>query len=151
MFGAIPLNVIVINFKQSKTLHAESLVELENTITLSRSSRAWIGFQCEVCYIIVEPSCRLSVWTGYASSYLTEQFIKRSDLSKRPTRTSQDLNIPLFRSASGQRTFYYQAVSLWNSLDTKLKLCKSTCDFKRSLKKISFYKNFWLISNYELV
>ena len=72
--------------------------------------------------------------TSYAPSYLTEQFIKRSDVSKRPTRTSQDFNIPLFRSASGQRTFYYQAVSLWNSSNTELKLCKSICDFKRSLK-----------------
>ena len=40
MFGATPLNVILINFKQSRTLHAESSVELGNTITLSRSSRA---------------------------------------------------------------------------------------------------------------
>ena len=40
MFGATPLNVILINFKQSSTLHAQSLVELENTITLPRSSIA---------------------------------------------------------------------------------------------------------------
>ena len=30
------------------------------------------------------------------------------------------LNIPRFRTASGQRTFFYRAVTLWNSLSHDL-------------------------------
>ena len=74
--------------------------------------------------------------TGSAPGYLTEQFIKRSDVSKRSTRNAQALDIPLFRSASGQKTFYYQVVSLWNSLTPKLKLCQSQREFKQSLKRL---------------
>ena len=42
--------------------------------------------------------------TGHAPEYLTSQFITREQDSKRTTRSSQKLNIPLFRTASGQRT-----------------------------------------------
>ena len=45
---------------------------------------------------------------GHAPSYLSSQFIKRCDVSKRPTRSSQLLNIPQFKTASGQRSFYYR-------------------------------------------
>ena len=83
-----------------------------------------------------------SCWycTGHLKLYcrlldLVTWFIKRSDVSKHSTRNAQALDIPLFRSASGQRTFYYQVVSLWNSLKPKLKLCQSQSEFKQSLKR----------------
>ena len=50
--------------------------------------------------------------TGHAPEYLTSQFITREQVSKRTTRSSQKLNIPLFRTASGQRTFYYRTIKL---------------------------------------
>ena len=84
--------------------------------------------------------------TGSAPGYLTEQFIKRSDVSKRSTRNAQALDIPLFRSASGQKTFYYQVVSLWNSLTPKLKLCQSQREFKQSLKRLLFNRILMLIN-----
>ena len=34
----------------------------------------------------------------------------------------------LFKSATGQRTFY-RIVTLWNSLDSDLKLCKTVAGF----------------------
>jgi hypothetical protein len=72
--------------------------------------------------------------TGSAPAYLSSQFIQRSDVSKRITRNSQMLDIPLFRSATGQRiTFYYRTVKLWSSLDPELKLCES------ALKTLSDY------------
>ena len=40
-------------------------------------------------------------------------------------RSSQKLNIPLFRTASGQRTFYYRTVKLWHNLESFLKLSPS--------------------------
>ena len=40
----------------------------------------------------------------------------------------------LYKSKSGQRTFFYRTVSLWNSLDNSLKLCDSSRNFKRKLR-----------------
>ena len=57
---------------------------------------------------------------GLAPGYLSDQFIKRSSISTRKTRNSQLLNIPLFKTATGQRTFYYRMVSLWNALPQKI-------------------------------
>ena len=48
--------------------------------------------------------------TGQAPEYLTSQFITREQVSERTTRSSQKLNISLFRTASGQRTSYYRIV-----------------------------------------
>ena len=38
---------------------------------------------------------------------------------------AKKLNIPLFRTASGQRTFYYRTIKLWNNLESFLKLSLS--------------------------
>ena len=43
--------------------------------------------------------------TGCAPGYLSTQFIKRGDVTNRRTRSSQMLNIPRFRTASGQVEF----------------------------------------------
>ena len=67
--------------------------------------------------------------------YLSDQFIKRSSISKRKTRNSQLLNIPLFKTATGQRTFYYRMVSLWNALPQNVKLCQSLAHFKTLMTK----------------
>ena len=68
--------------------------------------------------------------TGHAPEYLSSKFLKRAEVSGRSTRNSQLLNIPLFKTASGQRTFYYRIVNVWNSLDYSLKLCNSVSVFK---------------------
>jgi hypothetical protein len=69
--------------------------------------------------------------TGRASGYLSTQFIRRGarDVIDRRTRNSQTLDIPLFRTTSGQRSFYYRTVTLWNSISNDLKLCKSVSHF----------------------
>ena len=72
--------------------------------------------------------------TSRAPEYLTSQFIIREQVSERTTRSSQKLNIPLFRTASGQRIFYYRTVKLWNNLESFLKLSPSVEIFKRSLR-----------------
>ena len=59
--------------------------------------------------------------------------IKR--FTKRTTRDSQTLNIPLYKTATGNRTFYFLTVKLWNSLDSTLKLKPTLKDFKRCLKR----------------
>ena len=63
--------------------------------------------------------------TSRVPEYLSSQFIKRGDISGRTTRNSQMLNIPLFKTASGHRTFCYKIVSIWNSMDCSLKKINS--------------------------
>ena len=48
--------------------------------------------------------------TGQAPEYLTCQFVTREQVSERTTRRRQKLNIPLFRTASERKTFYYRTV-----------------------------------------
>ena len=45
-----------------------------------------------------------------------------------------NLYVPLYKTFSGQRTFAYRAVSLWNSLDEGLQSSTSVKAFKCSLK-----------------
>ena len=73
--------------------------------------------------------------TSRVPEYLTSQFSKRGEISGRATRSSQMLNIPLFKTASGQRTFYYRTVSIWNSMDSSLKTLEKVSDFKYFLKR----------------
>ena len=56
-------------------------------------------------------------------------------------------NVPLFKTAAGQRSFQYRVVSLWNGLDKDLRfksevLLKSEnhSDFKQKLRQIFLYK-----------
>ena len=52
-----------------------------------------------------------------APDYLCIKFKKRSSVHDRATRNNNKFHIPLYRTFSGQRTFAYRALSLWNSLD----------------------------------
>ena len=72
--------------------------------------------------------------TDQAPEYLTSKFIKRAEVSRRSTRNLQLLQIPFFRTVSGQRTFSYRTVNLWNSLDNSFKLCNSINVFKNRLR-----------------
>ena len=73
--------------------------------------------------------------TGFAPNYLCNKFICRGDVSKRNTRNSQLLNIPLFKTTTGQRSFSYRVVDIWNNLPTDIKLCKNVAGFKIKLRK----------------
>ena len=72
---------------------------------------------------------------GLVPGYLSDQFTKRSSISTRKTRNSQISNIPLFKTATGQRTFYYRMVSLWNALPQNIKLSQSLAHFKNLMRK----------------
>ena len=79
--------------------------------------------------------------SGRAPKYLADKFKSRYDITNRRTRNQEKLQIPRFKLATGQRTFQYRCVKLWNDLDTKLKQPSSTNNFKRNLKK-SLLKKF---------
>ena len=72
--------------------------------------------------------------TGSAPDYLMSEFTKWFNISGWETRNSQSLHTPLFKLASGQRSFYYRTVKIWNSLDNELKLSKDVLSFKWKLK-----------------
>ena len=71
---------------------------------------------------------------GLAPEYLSDQLITRSSIRNRKTRNSQMLNIPLFRSATGQKTFHYRIVNIWNYLDNNTKLTIDVNSFRISLE-----------------
>ena len=73
-----------------------------------------------------------------APVYLSDKLITRSTVSKREleTRNSQMLNIPLFRTATGQKTFYYRTVNIWNNLNNDIKVCIDVNSFRSKLRGV---------------
>jgi len=69
-----------------------------------------------------------------APDYLCMKFKKRSSVHDRATRNNNKLQVPLYKTFSGQRSFTYRAVSQWNSLDEGLQSSISVKAFKCSLK-----------------
>ena len=59
----------------------------------------------------------------------------RSSVHDRETRNRNNLDIPIFKTSSGQRTFKYRATKLWNELDRKFKDISSFIIFKKQLKQ----------------
>ena len=53
---------------------------------------------------------------GLASLYLSSKLSKRSDAHNYNTRKRDNLNLPLYRTVTAQRSFYYRGVSAWNSM-----------------------------------
>ena len=97
---------------------------------------------------------------GITPESLSQQFARRVDISGRCTRNSSSLNIPFFRSATGQRTFYYRAVSLWNELPENIKCSSSVNIFKHKLRKYLLgnhsqqhlaFNNFYIHTSNQLV
>ena len=58
----------------------------------------------------------------------------RNQVHDRDTRSNEDLDIPKFRTCSGQRTFKYRGAKLWNELDKETKLLINLTMFKIKLK-----------------
>ena len=118
MFGQIPQIRMLENCRPFETLLAESSAVRKNMTPLLKSL-SWLPVKDQLYYrqTIMTFKCT----TGQAPEYLTLQFITREQVSERKTRSSQKLNIPLFRPASGQRTFHYRTVKLGNNLESFLK------------------------------
>ena len=72
---------------------------------------------------------------GLAPSYLCHRFKTRDCVHDRNTRYKNNLNIPAYKSASGQRTFLYRATSFWNSLPCEIRGCDNLPIFKRHSKE----------------
>ena len=48
------------------------------------------------------------------------------------------LIIPLFRSATGQKTFHYRILNIWNNLDNNIKLSIDVNSLRSKLRKKLF-------------
>ena len=101
-------------------------------VTLHLKNLSWLPVKDELYYR--QATMAFKCISGHAPKYLTSQFITREQVTKRTTRSGQKLNVPLFKAASGQRTFYYRTVGLWNNLDPLFKSSRSVQVFKRTLK-----------------
>ena len=66
--------------------------------------------------------------------YLSSKLSTQSDVHNYNTRKRDNLNLPLCRTATAQRSFYYRALSAWNSLTADTRNSLSLCTFKRSVK-----------------
>ena len=80
---------------------------------------------------------------GTTPESLSQQFVRRADISGRCTRNSNSLDIPFFKSATGQRTYHYRAVSLWNELPENIKCSSSISIFKHKLRKYLLENHTW--------
>ena len=107
MFGQIPQKLQAV---QNFACRIASGAKKNDHVTPLLKSLSWLPVKDQLYYrqVIMAVKCM----TGHAPEYLTSQFITREQVNERTTRSSQKLNIPLFRTASGQRTFYYSAVKL---------------------------------------
>ena len=66
--------------------------------------------------------------------YLSSKLSTQSDVHNYNTRKRDNLNLPLCRTATAQRSFYYRALSAWNSLTADTRNSLSLCTLKRSVK-----------------
>ena len=74
-----------------------------------------------------------------APTYLTEMFSRLSDSSKRQLRnTRSDLEIPMRKSANGQKCFSYKGATMWNRLSQESKLSPTLKTFKKSIANHAF-------------
>ena len=69
---------------------------------------------------------------------LTEKFKRNSEVHSRVTRNINDLYFPRCRLVTGQRTFSFRGVKLWNSLLPEIKSEQSLKSFKQKLYKYLF-------------
>ena len=71
-------------------------------------------------------------------NYLANKFVIRSQVSKRFTRSFNQLHVPFCRLSTGQRSFSYRAAKFWNSLPKEVQSLKSINLFKKAVSKLLF-------------
>lgn len=79
---------------------------------------------------------------GLAPQYLTSKFTKPSNIHTLNTRPRNSLQIPLYRTATGQRTFSYRGANIWNNLHKELRQNASLASFKRALQDTLLRQTF---------
>ena len=75
------------------------------------------------------------VLKGLAPDYLAKKFKTRSEIHNRDTCNKNKTDILSYRTALGQRTLDYRAVSLWNALPERVTKITSIGVFKKELMR----------------
>ena len=71
---------------------------------------------------------------GLAPSYLNCYISKRTGIHSYNTRFRENLDVPMCRTATAQRSFLYRSINTWNSLSASTKNSKTLTSFKRAAK-----------------
>lgn len=71
---------------------------------------------------------------GQAPPYLCDKFKQRDQVHNHSTRNNENLDIPKFRTSTGQRTFKYRGTKIWNDLDKEIKSIRNFYSFKTKIK-----------------
>ena len=61
-----------------------------------------------------DASLKFKCMNGMAPTNLSSPFIKWGTISGRSTRNENKLDIPRYKTATGQRSFLYHAVTIYN-------------------------------------
>ena len=110
-------------------------------VTKSRKFDHVTPLSCELNWLSVDQLLffRATVMTykcmnHLAPIYLSSKLVKRSDIHIRRTPNRETLQIPFFRSASGQQSFPFRGARLWNNISPELRQCASLKAFKEKRK-----------------
>ena len=72
---------------------------------------------------------------GLTPSYLNSYISKRTGIhSHNYTRFRENLDVPMFRTATAQCSFHYRSINTWNSLSASTRNSKTLTNFKRCAK-----------------
>ena len=115
-------------FKSSKHEHVSPLLH----------SLHWLSINQRINYKL--SSLSFSVVTGTAPQYLSELLhIYTSSRQLRSSTDTRQFRVPFFRTKSnGQRSFSYQAPTVWNDLPAAVRHSASSTTFKSALKTYLF-------------
>ena len=80
--------------------------------------------------LLVRDTTQVYKIVSLAPLYLSIKLSKRSDAHHYNTRKRDNLNLPLCRTVTAQRSFYYCAVIAWNSLTADTRNSPSLCTVK---------------------
>ena len=165
-FDKETLNLIISSFVISKLFYCSSMWSNTSSTNISKLQTVQ-NFACRIItktskYDHITPTLCQIGWipvseqlllrdslmafkcmNSLAPPYLSNTFSKRSSIHNRLTRNQDSVQIPLYRTASGQRSFHYRVVKLWNSLDDNVKKATSLSHFKKLMKNHLFdnFKN----------
>ena len=96
-------NIWKLQTVQNFTCQIVSGARKYNHVTTHLKSLSWLPVKDQLYYS--QAIMAFKCISGHAPKYLMSQFITREQVTKCTTRSGQKLNIPLFKTASGQRTF----------------------------------------------
>ena len=87
-------------------------------------------------FVFIIGTCDYYMQLLHVCSYLTGKFIQHSKIHGRNTRCSGELDLPICRLKTGQRSFAFQGAKLYNNLPNEM---KQISDVKKFKTKVSNY------------